>query len=283
VLDLAKIEAGRFELRPSRVALPDLLRECADWVRAAAADKRVALHVAVSPDLPPSVVADGTRLRQLVLNFLSNAVKFALPAAGWNCAPPSLRPGRCRPGRARAVPDRGARRRARRARKAARGGLRRLRPSSATGRTAPASASPSRRTSPRAWRARSAAARTRKRLRPRTLFWTELPLEPAARRGRAADGHGDGGAAAVGRRALRVLVADDVPANLAVVRALLESAGTRELRERGEEAVAAVAASPDPPFDAVLMDVMMPGLDGREATKRIRALPGPPGGCRWWP
>ena len=79
VLDLAKIEAGRFELRPAALALPELLRECVDWVRAAAANKRIALHIDIARDLPPSVVADGTRLRQLVLNFLSNAVKFTPP------------------------------------------------------------------------------------------------------------------------------------------------------------------------------------------------------------
>ena len=278
VLDLAKIEAGRFELRPSNVALPELLRECADWVRAAAADKRLSLHVAVSPGVPPSVVADGTRLRQLVLNFLSNAVKFTPPggrvelratATTANPAGPAGRvPVRIEvrddgPG----VPET--------LRTEVFGDFVQLveRPDSAGLGLAIAAHIAARMEGRIGCEANPAAPGGRG-----AMFWTELPLEPApaaAGAERPAAAGGEGGGDARRGRPLRVLVADDVPANLAVVRALLESAGhSVSCVSNGEDAVAAVAASPDPPFDAVLMDVMMPGLDGREATKRIRALPG---------
>ncbi|MBK1841304.1 sensor histidine kinase [Azospirillum sp. YIM B02556] len=78
LLDMAKIEAGRLELFPSSVALGDLLGDCLGLVEALALRKGVALTgVAVVPDL--RVMADGVRLRQAVLNVLSNAIKFTPP------------------------------------------------------------------------------------------------------------------------------------------------------------------------------------------------------------
>ena len=286
VLDLAKIEAGRFELRPAALALPELLRECVDWVRAAAANKRIALHIDIARDLPPSVVADGTRLRQLVLNFLSNAVKFTPPGGRVEMRATAAAPAGQRVPVRIEVSDDGP------------GVPEALRTEvfrdfvqlgdrpDGTGLGLAIAAHIAARMEGRiGCDANTAAPGGRG-----ALFWTELPLEPAAgaapaapaaapsevAANRAAGEPGEGGAAR--RRGLRVLVADDVPANLAVLRALLESAEhSVSCVSGGEQAVAALAASPDPPFDAVLMDVMMPGLDGREATKRIRALPGAAG------
>ena len=74
------------------------------------------------------------------------------------------------------------------------------------------------------------------------------------------------------RRARQILVADDNPVNQRLMRALLVKAGYRvSLAANGREAVMAAAAGG---FDAVLMDLQMPVLDGFAAAREIRACPG---------
>lgn len=77
------------------------------------------------------------------------------------------------------------------------------------------------------------------------------------------------------RRGGRVLVVDDSPVERAVTVSALEKAGFKVVSAAdGREAVEIVRDAPLP-FDAVVMDVSMPGLDGIAAARSIRALPGP--------
>jgi signal transduction histidine kinase len=76
ILDLSKIEAGMFTLHPEVLSLPELCRQGLDMVLGKAADKglSLALDVAGSPEW---VKADRLRLSQVLINLLSNAVKFS--------------------------------------------------------------------------------------------------------------------------------------------------------------------------------------------------------------
>jgi signal transduction histidine kinase/DNA-binding NarL/FixJ family response regulator len=76
LLDLAKIEAGKFEVVPGPASLPMFLRAVADIVRVKAEEKDLLFVLDASPDLPRAVEVDEKRLRQVLLNLLSNAVKF---------------------------------------------------------------------------------------------------------------------------------------------------------------------------------------------------------------
>jgi signal transduction histidine kinase/CheY-like chemotaxis protein len=80
VLDLAKIEAGKFELRPAPFDLGDLVRDLAAAHAPAAAARRLAFTVELAPALPAWVEGDAQKLRQILDNLLGNAIKFT--AAG---------------------------------------------------------------------------------------------------------------------------------------------------------------------------------------------------------
>jgi signal transduction histidine kinase len=80
VLDLARVESGAMPFRPERICLPDLIRESLAGLRLLATERQVALTTDVQMSAI-EVFLDPQRLKQVLLNFLSNAMKFT-PAGG---------------------------------------------------------------------------------------------------------------------------------------------------------------------------------------------------------
>lgn len=76
LLDLAKIEAGKFELMTGPVNLSAFLAGVVDIVRVKADQKNIPFRLETGVDLPETVLIDEKRLRQILLNLLGNAVKF---------------------------------------------------------------------------------------------------------------------------------------------------------------------------------------------------------------
>ena len=76
ILDFSKIEAGRMEIEPVPTSLPDLLRSVVANYAGSASSKGLALACEIDPRVAPAHYADPVRVRQVVGNFLSNAIKF---------------------------------------------------------------------------------------------------------------------------------------------------------------------------------------------------------------
>jgi two-component system, NarL family, sensor histidine kinase BarA len=80
LLDLAKIEAGRMEVRSEPLSLNDLFEGLAGIIKPVAEKQGVTIDIRVAPDVP-ILQTDGPKLQQILYNFLSNAIKFS-PAQG---------------------------------------------------------------------------------------------------------------------------------------------------------------------------------------------------------
>jgi len=81
ILDLSKIEAGRLQLERVGLSLSDTIETAIILLAGKAQEKNIELAWSADADLPDRVFGDPTRLRQILLNLVSNAVKFT--ATGW--------------------------------------------------------------------------------------------------------------------------------------------------------------------------------------------------------
>jgi two-component system cell cycle sensor histidine kinase PleC len=78
ILDLSRIEAGRFELKEEAIALDHLVEDCRHLLTLRAKKRKLTIEEAVEPNLP-RLWADERAVRQVILNLLSNAIKFTPP------------------------------------------------------------------------------------------------------------------------------------------------------------------------------------------------------------
>ncbi len=75
VLELSKVEAGKYILQETEIALPEVTESVCRLIAPRAADKRITFDFKIAPNLP-ALFADERALKQILLNLLSNAIKF---------------------------------------------------------------------------------------------------------------------------------------------------------------------------------------------------------------
>ena len=292
ILDLAKVESGTVTLEISELLLAELRGGLErDFVHVAE-QKGVAFSVALAPDLPASISTDPGRLRQVLKNLLSNAFKFTeegevslhvgLAHSGWT-------PGHEKLGRASAVTaftvtDTGIgitaelQRRMFEAFAQADGTTARQYGGTGLG---------------------LSISRELVRLLGGEIALTSTPDEGSTFTvylPSSANGSGNGAAVALlapagpiaepptraahpprhpqgdGLAGKKALVVDDDIRNVFALTSLLERCGLDVIStQRGEEAVAILERTPE--IDIVLMDIMMPIMDGYAAMRAMRALP----------
>lgn len=76
LLDMSMIQAGRLAIMPKPLQVGDLIEGAIDFVQPLATERRIAIRTDLDPD-PPPVTADAQRIRQVLINLLSNALKYS--------------------------------------------------------------------------------------------------------------------------------------------------------------------------------------------------------------
>ncbi|ATB40887.1 periplasmic sensor hybrid histidine kinase [Cystobacter fuscus] len=259
ILDFAKIEAGKLELYVTDLQLARLLRTITEMISLRAAQKGLDFSCDTTPDLPAWVRADEKRLRQVLLNLLSNAVKFT------DSGQVRLRVRFTPPDRLRfEVQDTGI-------------GISEdqlgilFQPFEQVGeaRRRQGGTGLGLAISRQFVRLMGADIQVESRVGQGSTFWFELEL-PVVKVETVAPPP-DGVVTGYQGPRKKVLVVDDVAENRAMVVELLGRLGFEMTEaENGLEGVdKARILQPD----LILMDTMMPVMDGLEATHRIRQLP----------
>ncbi|WP_162305952.1 hybrid sensor histidine kinase/response regulator [Oleisolibacter albus] len=257
VLDLSRAESGRMELLPEPFELTSFAQGTARIIAAAAAEKGLVLTVQTAPDLPRWVLGDWHRLRQVLLNLLNNAVKFT--AAGGITLSLTREGGLVRV----AVRDTGigipSDKRHRLFQRFSQVDASTARKYGGTGLGLAISKAIIERMGG------EIGVETQAGVGSTFWFTVPLPETDAPADHRAESPVGEGG------RPLRILLAEDLPANRMLVGAMLSKAGHQVIL--AEDGARALELAIQGGFDLILMDVQMPVMDGLAATRAIRRLP----------
>jgi signal transduction histidine kinase len=75
-LDLARLESGRMVFMPEAISVPQILQECVNVIEPKAAERGIQIHIEVPHDILPALEADRDKIKQVLLNILSNALKY---------------------------------------------------------------------------------------------------------------------------------------------------------------------------------------------------------------
>ena len=81
ILDVAKLESGKFEVHPKPTDVPEIINNRTDFYRISANDNQINLNVRIDPSMVHEWVVDPRSLQQILNNFLSNALKFSQPGS----------------------------------------------------------------------------------------------------------------------------------------------------------------------------------------------------------
>lgn len=264
ILDFSKVEAGAVELEAIPFSPAGLARHCAAILRGYAGTKAIDIAVEIGERIPPCLLGDEARLRQVLLNLLNNAVKFT-PRGRVTLRLSYLHGAEGGETVRFEVADPGI-------------GIPETKQDRLFERFSQVDSSVARRFGgsglglaicKKMVELMGGTIGVASREGEGSTFWFVVTLPRAEAPASPAFAPAAAGAA----RAARILLVEDLDINQRLAMALLEGAGHAvDVVDDGALAVAAVA---DTAYDLVLMDVQMPGMDGVTATRAIRASPGP--------